>query len=111
MQELAKGPKLILRADDEQQLLGVLEAARAAGVPYHSIAEAAPGASSSGSGGGGGRGSSSGGGGAAGSGDAGAGSSSGGGAADVPRRARTILAFGPLPAEEIPKLAPGLVLL
>lgn len=89
-QELAKGPKLVLRADSEQQLLAAMEAARAAGIPHHSIAEAVSSSSSSG------------GGGAA---DAAA------GAAAVPRKSRTILAFGPLPAEELPKVAAGLVLL
>jgi peptidyl-tRNA hydrolase len=83
-QELSKGPKLVLRADSEQQLLQALEAARAAGIPYHSIAEAVPG------------------------------SSSGGGSSSdvvVPRKSRTILAIGPLPAEDLPKVAGGLVLL
>lgn len=83
-QELSKGPKLVLRADSEQQLLQALEAARAAGIPYHSIAEAVPG------------------------------SSSGGGSSTdvvVPRKSRTILAIGPLPAEDLPKIAGGLVLL
>lgn len=83
-QELSKGPKLVLRADGEQQLLAALEAARAAGIPYHSIAEAVPG------------------------------SSSGGGSSSevvVPRKSRTILAIGPLPAEDLPRIAGGLVLL
>lgn len=88
-QELAKGPKLVLRADNEQQLLAALEAARAAGIPYHSIAEA----SSSSDGG------------------AAVGRSSGGGDVAVPRKSRTILALGPLPAEDLPKVAAGLVLL
>lgn len=85
LQELAKGPKLVLRADNEQQLLAAMEAARAAGIPYHSIAEAS---SSSSSGG--------------------VGSSSD---VAVPRKTRTILALGPLAAEELPKIAGGLVLL
>lgn len=89
-QELAKGPKLVLRADNEQQLLAALEAARAAGIPYHSIAEAS---------------SSSDGGAAVGR------SSGGGGDVAVPRKSRTILALGPLPAEDLPKVAAGLVLL
>jgi peptidyl-tRNA hydrolase len=87
MQELAKGPKLVLRADNEQQLLAAMEAARAAGIPHHSIAEAI--SSSSG----------------------GAGGSSGGGDIAVPRKTRTILALGPVAAEELPKIAGGLVLL
>eukprot|EP00878_Enallax_costatus_P016574 GHUV01017390.1.p1 GENE.GHUV01017390.1~~GHUV01017390.1.p1 ORF type:complete len:184 (+),score=45.58 GHUV01017390.1:521-1072(+) len=37
--EMAKGPKVVLRADDEQQLLAVAEAAREQGIPSHSIAE------------------------------------------------------------------------
>jgi hypothetical protein len=39
LQELAKGPKLVLRADDEAQLMAVADAARAQGLPCHSIAE------------------------------------------------------------------------
>jgi hypothetical protein len=39
-QELAKGPKLVLRADDEAQLMAVADAARAQGLPCHSVAEA-----------------------------------------------------------------------
>lgn len=89
--ELAKGPKLVLRADNEQQLLAAMEAARAAGIPHHSIAEPAGSSSSS---------------------DGGpAGGSSSGGDVVVPRKARTILALGPLPADQIPKVAGGLVLL
>jgi peptidyl-tRNA hydrolase len=91
MQELAKGPKLVLRADNEQQLLAAMEAARAAGIPHHSIAEAISSTSSGGSGG--------------------AGGSSGGGDVAVPRKTRTILALGPVAAEELPKIAGGLVLL
>jgi peptidyl-tRNA hydrolase len=90
---LAKGPKLVLRADTEQQLLATMEAARAAGIPHHSIAEACSGISSS---------------------DGGmARSGSGSGEAEmvVPRKTRTILAIGPLPAEELPRIAAGLVLL
>jgi hypothetical protein len=45
LQELAKGPKLVLRADDEAQLMAVADAARAQGLPCHSIAEATGGAS------------------------------------------------------------------
>lgn len=90
--ELAKGPKLVLRADNEQQLLAALEAARAAGIPYHSIAEASTSSSDGGA--------------------AAAGRSSGGGGdVAVPRKSRTILALGPLPAEDLPKVAAGLVLL
>lgn len=37
--EAAKGPKLLLRADDEAGLLAVADAARDAGVLLHSIAE------------------------------------------------------------------------
>lgn len=77
-----KGPKLVLRADNEQQLIAAMEAARAAGIPHHSIAEASSGVSSD-----------------------------GGGAPAVPRKSRTILAIGPLPAEDLPKVAAGLVLL
>eukprot|EP00879_Flechtneria_rotunda_P014572 GHRR01015229.1.p2 GENE.GHRR01015229.1~~GHRR01015229.1.p2 ORF type:complete len:193 (+),score=65.01 GHRR01015229.1:513-1091(+) len=38
--ELAKGPKLVLRAEGEQQLMAVADAAREQGIPSHSIAEA-----------------------------------------------------------------------
>lgn len=37
--ELAKGPKLVLRADNEAALMAVADKARAAGLPCHSIAE------------------------------------------------------------------------
>jgi hypothetical protein len=72
--------------------MAVLNAARSSGIPHHCIAEAGPSSGSS-----------------ARSSDVGGGSS--GGALDVPRRSRTILALGPLPAEDIAKFAPGLVLL
>jgi peptidyl-tRNA hydrolase len=92
---LAKGPKLVLRADTEQQLLATMEAARAAGIPHHSIAEACSSISSDGGG------------------MSRSASASGSGEAEVvvPRKTRTILALGPLPAEELPRIAAGLVLL
>lgn len=40
LQEQAKGPKLVLRADDEEQLLAVMKAAQELCLPTHSIAEA-----------------------------------------------------------------------
>jgi hypothetical protein len=91
----------VLRADGEAQLLAVLDAARASGLPHHCIAEAElaaaaagkPGATASSSS----------------STQAGSGSDVGG--PDVPRRSRTMLALGPLPAADIPQLAPGMVLL
>jgi hypothetical protein len=39
LQELAKGPKLVLRAEGEAQLMAVADAARAQGLACHSIAE------------------------------------------------------------------------